>query len=74
MAAYQEQKRNTVSDGRDKKAATIKPHAVAPDRLMIYEFNSDNVHTYEFSDTYNTAGNQVDIEGRVTGTVTLNKK
>ena len=28
---------------------------------------------YEFSDTYNTAGNQVDIEGRVTGTVTLNK-
>ena len=52
----------------------MKPHATASDRFMIYEFNSDNVRTYEFSDTYNTAGNQVDIEGRVTGTVTLNKK
>lgn len=52
----------------------MKPHATAPDRFMIYEFNSDNVRTYEFSDTYNTAGNQVDIEGRVEGTVTINRK
>ena len=74
LSPYEEQKRNTISDGRDKKSATMKPHATASDRFMIYEFNSDNVRTYEFSDTYNTAGNQVDIEGRVTGTVTLNKK
>lgn len=76
LSPYQEQKRNTISDGRDKKSATMKPHATAPDRFMVYEFSSNNVRTfeYEFSDTYNTAGNQVDIEGRVEGTVTINRK
>ena len=50
LSPYQEQKRNTVSDGRDKKAATIKPHVQPPDRLMIYDFDSDNVHVTYTSD------------------------
>ena len=43
---------------------------------MVYEFSSNNVRTfeYEFSDTYNTAVNNLDIDVRVDGTVTINRK
>ncbi|MGE8645958.1 hypothetical protein [Acinetobacter vivianii] len=43
FSAYEEQKKTTVMDVREKRKATIKPHAEAPDRFMIYEFDSPNV-------------------------------
>lgn len=45
---HEEQKKVLAVDVRDKKAATIKPHEQPPDRLMIYDFESGNVHV-----TYN---------------------
>ena len=43
FSAYEEQKKTTVMDVREKRKATIKPHAEAPDRFMIYEFDSPNI-------------------------------
>ncbi|GAA5631941.1 hypothetical protein AWW72_10360 [Acinetobacter sp. NRRL B-65365] len=43
FSAYEEQKKTTVMDVREKRKATIKPHTEAPDRFMIYEFDSPNV-------------------------------
>lgn len=48
LSPHEEQKKVVTVDYRDKRAATIKPHEQPPDRLMIYEFESGNVHV-----TYN---------------------
>ncbi|WP_109439916.1 hypothetical protein [Acinetobacter haemolyticus] len=44
LSPYEEQKKNTVSDSRDKKRASLKPHRESPDRFMVYEFESTNIH------------------------------
>jgi len=43
LSPYEEQKKTAVSDGREKKKATMKPHDESPDRFMIYEFDSPNI-------------------------------
>ncbi len=43
FSPYEEQKKTTVMDVREKRKATIKPHEEAPDRFMIYEFESPNI-------------------------------
>ncbi|ESK56494.1 MAG: hypothetical protein I8H98_11900 [Moraxellaceae bacterium] len=43
LSPYEEQKKTAVMDVREKKKATMKPHDEAPDRFMIYEFDSSNV-------------------------------
>ncbi|RBA30411.1 MULTISPECIES: hypothetical protein [Acinetobacter] len=43
LSPYEEQKKNNVADLREKKKATIKPHAQDPDRFTIYEFESSNI-------------------------------
>ncbi|USA47893.1 hypothetical protein NDN11_07200 [Acinetobacter sp. C26M] len=48
LSPHEEQKKVLAVDNRDKRAATIKPHEQPPDRYMIYEFESGNVHV-----TYN---------------------
>ncbi|EXB48959.1 hypothetical protein [Acinetobacter sp. 1000160] len=48
LSAHEEQKKVMAVDPRDKRTATIKPHEQPPDRYMIYEFESGNVHV-----TYN---------------------
>ncbi|WP_151715327.1 hypothetical protein [Acinetobacter sp. TUM15071] len=50
LSSHEEQKKILAVDTRDKdkREATIKPHAQPPDRYMIYEFESGNVHV-----TYN---------------------
>ncbi|MBC9228261.1 hypothetical protein HI850_002835 [bacterium SPL81] len=45
LSPYEEQKKTSVSDAREKKKATMKPHNESPDRFIVYGFNSnDNVH------------------------------
>ena len=44
LSPYEEQKKVMAVDAKEKKVATIKPHEQPPDRLMIYDFDSDNVH------------------------------
>ncbi|MFI8034080.1 hypothetical protein ACH8I4_09420 [Acinetobacter sp. ABJ_C3_5] len=48
LSPHEEQKKVMAVDPRDKRTATIKPHEQPPDRYMIYEFESGNVHV-----TYN---------------------
>ncbi|USA54888.1 hypothetical protein NDN13_06815 [Acinetobacter sp. C32I] len=48
LSPHEEQKKVLAVDPRDKRTATIKPHEQPPDRYMIYEFESGNVHV-----TYN---------------------
>ena len=48
LSSHEEQKKVLAVDPRDKRSATIKPHEQPPDRYMIYEFESGNVHV-----TYN---------------------
>ena len=48
LSPHEEQKKVLAVDPRDKRSATIKPHEQPPDRYMIYEFESGNVHV-----TYN---------------------
>ncbi|MCH7329241.1 hypothetical protein [Acinetobacter modestus] len=43
LSPYEEQKKTSVSDVREKRKANMKPHTEAPDRFMIYEFDSSNV-------------------------------
>lgn len=43
LSPYQEQKKTSVMDVREKKKANMKPHDEAPDTYMIYEFDSPNV-------------------------------
>ena len=44
LSPHEEQKKVMAVDAKEKKVATIKPHEQPPDRLMIYDFDSDNVH------------------------------
>ena len=48
LSPHEEQKKVMDVDAKEKKEATIKPHEQPPDRYMIYEFESGNVHV-----TYN---------------------
>jgi hypothetical protein len=43
LSPYEEQKKTSVMDVREKKKASMKPHDEAPDNFMIYEFDSPNV-------------------------------
>ncbi|WAU74739.1 hypothetical protein [Acinetobacter sp. TR11] len=43
LSPYEEQKKTSISDVREKRKANMKPHSEAPDRFMIYEFDSSNV-------------------------------
>lgn len=43
LSPYEEQKKTSVSDVREKRKANMKPHTEAPDRFMIYEFDSPNI-------------------------------
>ncbi|ENX41831.1 hypothetical protein [Acinetobacter sp. NIPH 2100] len=53
LSSHEEQKKILAVDTRDKdkREATIKPHAQPPDRYMIYEFESGNVHVTYNDDT-----------------------
>ena len=46
LSPYEEAKKTSVLDVREKKKATMKPHDEAPDRYMIYEFESPNIKRY----------------------------
>lgn len=50
LSPHEEQKKVMDVDAKEKKEATIKPHVQPPDRLMIYDFDSDNVHVTYTSD------------------------
>ena len=50
LSPHEEQKKVMEVDAKEKKEATIKPHVQPPDRLMIYDFDSDNVHVTYTSD------------------------
>ncbi len=50
LSPHEEQKKVMAVDTKEKKVATIKPHEQPPDRLMIYDFDSDNVHVTYTSD------------------------
>ena len=43
LSPYEEQKKTSVMDVREKKKASMKPHDEAPANFMIYEFDSPNV-------------------------------
>ena len=43
FSPYEEQKKTSLMDVREKKKANLKPHSEAPDRFMIYEFDSPNI-------------------------------
>ncbi|MCH7307257.1 hypothetical protein MMO38_03745 [Acinetobacter sp. NIPH 1852] len=45
LSPHEEQKKTKVTDPREKKDASIKPHTQPSDRFVVYEFDSnDNVH------------------------------
>ncbi|KXZ74031.1 hypothetical protein AVENLUH5627_00238 [Acinetobacter venetianus] len=46
LSPYEEAKKTSVLDVREKKKATMKPHDVPPDRYVIYEFESPNIKRY----------------------------
>ena len=46
LSPYEEAKKTSVLDVREKKKATMKPHEVPPDRYVIYEFESPNIKRY----------------------------
>ena len=41
LSPHEEQKKVMDVDAKEKKEATIKPHVQPPDRLMIYDFDSE---------------------------------
>ncbi|WAU77776.1 hypothetical protein [Acinetobacter sp. TR3] len=43
LSPYEEQKKTSLMDVREKKKVNLKPHTEAPDRFMIYEFDSPNI-------------------------------
>ena len=49
LSPYEEQKKTSVMDVREKKKASMKPHDEAPDNFMIYEFDSPNVKRTKFT-------------------------
>ena len=49
LSPYEEQKKTSVMDMREKKKASMKPHDEAPDNFMIYEFDSPNVKRTKFT-------------------------
>ncbi|MGB5886368.1 MAG: hypothetical protein WBG77_06465 [Acinetobacter venetianus] len=46
LSPYQEAKKTSVLDVREKRKATMKPHDVPSDRYVIYEFESPNIKRY----------------------------
>ncbi|MDH0030133.1 MULTISPECIES: hypothetical protein [unclassified Acinetobacter] len=45
LSPHEEQKKTKIDEINEKKEARMKPHAQAPDRFMIYQFDTnDNVH------------------------------
>ena len=43
LSPYEEQKKTSLMDVREKKKVNLKPHTEAPDRFMSYEFDSPNI-------------------------------